>query len=258
MRRWAESLTRLPLAEADEVLSEEQRASRAEELTRALRVDVPVLNYLQASALVTAEVVTDNRLWLLFQLADPFHGSFNFLGSQVRHRFLQEVQKARAQLETVEWRIREAIGEARTPRDGVADGADESSTRAIRERVRRNSRGGQLLIPGLEIGRFIDIGPVPATLPRGPRLRVSAQVTSMTRTRAALRRVVIASSEMPRAKDIAGVFECVELERDTRSDHLVFGEVLRQAMDTEARIELAVTVVLDWATGIALRFQIVS
>lgn len=255
MSRWTEGLTRLPLAEADRLLSDEERASLANDMSQALRVDVPVLKHLRASELVTAEVVTDNRLWLVFQLAEATQPGLNFSGEAHRRRFLEEVQKARTQLEGVDWRTREAMGEGRNPDDGTPDSADESSTRAIRERVRRHAKGGQLLIPGVPIGRRIEIGTVPSTLSRGPRLTISAQVASMTRTRAKLQRVVVAPADMPRALTIPGLFECDELDRDLRDCHVEFGEALRNAMDTESRMDINAVVVLDWASGVALRFQ---
>ncbi len=255
MTRWTEGLTRLPLAEEGQVLGEDERTSLADDLTRALIVDVPVLRRLRASELVTGEVVEGNRLWLVFQLAERIQPSLNFTGEAIRRSFLREVHMARAQLQTVEWRIREAMGEGRAPGDGVPDDVDESATRAIRERVRRLARNGQILIPDVPIGRRIDVGPLPATLTRGPRLRISAQVSLMTRTRAKLQRIVVDPTDVSRAQAISGLFECDQLERNLGSDHAPFGEVLRRAMDTRARIDLDVIVVLDWASGIALRFR---
>lgn len=258
MSRWIEGLTRLPLAEENRLLSDEERASLADDMTQALRVDVPVLKHLRASELVTAEVVNVNRLWLVFQLAEATQPALDFSGETHRRRFLEEVQKARTQLEGVEWRIREAMGEGRAPGDGTPDSADESSTRAIRERIRRHAKGGQLLIPGVPIGRRIEIGAVPSTLARGPRLTISAQVVSITRTRAKLQRVVVAPADMSRARTIPGLFECDELDRDLGDSHAEYGEVLRDSMDTVCRIDINTVVVLDWASGVALRFLVQS
>ena len=77
----------------------------------------------------------------------------------------------------------------------------------------------------------------------------------MTRTRAKLQRVVVAPADMPRALTIPGLFECDELDRDLRDSHVKFGEALRDAMDTERRIDINAVVVLDWASGVAVRFQ---
>jgi hypothetical protein len=255
MSRWIEGLTRLPLAESGRLLSDPERASLTDEMTQALKVDVPVLRFLRASELVTAEVASEDRLWLVFQLAETTQPALILSGDARRRCFLEEVQKARTQLESVEWRIREAMGEGRAPGDSVLDGPDEASTRAIRERIRRHSRGGQLLIPGVPICRRIEVGSVPATLARGPRLKISARVVSMTRTRAELRNVVVDSADMQRALTIPGLAECKEVVRDLRNHHLAIGEVLRQAMDAESRIDINVMVVLDWASGTALRFQ---
>jgi hypothetical protein len=80
----------------------------------------------------------------------------------------------------------------------------------------------------------------------------------MTRTRAKLQRVTVATPDMDRAMAVPGLMECDELERDLRNDHLAKGEVLRAAMDTRSRIAINVMVVLDWASGTALRFQALS
>lgn len=254
MSRWVEALTRMPLAEAGQVLDEASRISLASELTAALRVDVPMLKHLRASELVTAELVLDNRLWLVFQVAESTRQQLE-PGESLRRRFQQEVQTARSQLETVEWRIRDAIGEGRAPGDEVQDSEEASSTRAIRERVRRHERGGQLLIPGIPEARQIEIGPVPSALARGPRVEISVEVVSMTRKRAKLRNVVAAPGHEGCANQIPGFFDCDELDRDLGRDHGSKGEVLRQAMDGNRRVELLVTVVLDWATGTAVRFE---
>ena len=82
------------------LLSDEERVSLSEESIQALRVDVPVLRVLRASELVTAELVKENRLWLVFQLAEATQPSIGSIQGEIR--FLQEVQKAREQLETVE------------------------------------------------------------------------------------------------------------------------------------------------------------
>ena len=57
---------------------------------------------------------------------------------------------------------------------------------------------------------------------------------------------------MKRARAIPGLFECEELERDVTGAHRVFGEALQNAMDTQMRIDIAV---LDWASGVAVRFK---
>lgn len=253
MKRWIEGLTRLPLAEEGIVLSDDERSSLTDEMTEALKVDLPVLKFLRASELVTAEVSWEKKLWLVFQLAE--RASLLVSREALRRCFLEEVETARSQLESVEWRIREAMAEGRAPGDGIIDGPEDASTRAIRERVKRNSRNGQLLIPGVPICRWIEVGPLPATLSRGPKIKISARVDSMTRTQAKRRNVVVASADMRRAMTIPRLAKCNVLDRDLRDRHFEIGEALRQAMDAESRIDLSVKVVLDWASGIALRFQ---
>jgi hypothetical protein len=258
MKRQMQRLTRLSIAAAGVMIDDPEREAITALMTEALVVDVPVLQHLEASEVVTAEVVDDNQLWIVFGLAEPIQATVR-MGSETRERLRrlnsEEVQLARTQLGTVEWRIREAVSEARSPFDGIANNPDESSTKAIRGRVRRHQRGGQLWIPALDEWKLIDIENVPATLARGPRILITARVLSMEFGRAELADVSIAAPDRKRVKGIPGIFRCTELERDVLRGHRQLGARLSQAIDRKRTITLDVIVVMDWVSGSALRFK---
>ena len=176
--------------------------------------------------------------------------------SPMGRKFAEEVHEARQQMAVVEWRMREAIGEGRSPLDEATDGPTTSSTRSIRARVRKSTKAGHLWLPAFPFAKEIDVGTIPSILPRGPSLRIVGVVERLERRRAQLSRVKAVNSDQPAGNEIPGLNQCKVLERDLRIDHGAWGDRLRRAMDAGEPIEMTVVVALDWVTGAARSFQL--
>jgi hypothetical protein len=256
----SEVLTRLPLADAGVLLDKATRAMLEERMLDALKVDIPILNHLRASQLAAAEVVAENRLWLVVLLADTSQHYLEFDAansrSPPRREFAEELREARKQMATVEWRTREGIGEGRAPIDGTVNGPDSSSTQSIRARVRKGVKGGRLWLPAFPYATEIEVGTIPSLLPRGPSVRIRAGVEWMDKKSAELKCVEFDAKDKPRVQGIPGIAECFKLQRDVNVGHLEWGEHMRHAMDTDGVVDLPVVLALDWVTGGAVRFQL--
>lgn len=256
----SEILTHLPLAAEGVILEKADRRELERRMIEALRIDIPILNFLAASEVVTAEQVVRNQLWLVVLLApatQPTLEALHLDTARLSHtKFFEEVALAREQMRKVEWRVKQAIGEGCTPMTSTEHGPHHSSTAAIRQRVRSNARGGKIWIPADQFGLEIEIGSVPSYLQRGAEIRITTQVENLDRKSAKLGRVSIEKEARERIKHIPQIERCDRLLRFMDSHHRDWGTRLQLAMDTKSAIELPVVVTLDWATGAAVSFQL--
>lgn len=256
----SEILTRLPLAAEGVILEKADRRELERRMIEALKIDIPILNVLAASEIVTAEQVVSNQLWLVVLLvpaSQPALEALDMDTARLSHtKFSEEVALARKQMGKVEWRVRQAVGEGCTPINSTEHGPHHSSTVAIRQRVRSNARGGKIWIPSDQFGLEIEIGSMPSHLQRGAEIRITTQVENLDRKSAKLARVSIEQVARERVKHIPQIERCNRLLRVMDSHHRDWGTRLQLAMDAKSTIELPVVVTLDWATGAAVCFQL--
>lgn len=256
----AEILTYLPLAHEGVILEKASRFELERRMLDALKVDLPILNFLEASELITAEQVIKNQLWLVVLLAPASQAHIGALDADTsqpsKKKFVDEVCIAREQMTRVKWRIRQAIGEARSPAEDGVFNSSRSSTASIRQRVRSNAKGGKIWIPTSLFGMEIDIGSVPDHLARGAQICISTRITSIERKSAMLDQVSIAKDCRDRVKDIPLIGICNRLERTIDPHHAPWGTLLQLAMDNQTVLELPVVVTLDWVSGAAVNFRL--
>lgn len=256
----SEILTRLPLAAEGVILEKADRRELERRMIEALKIDIPILNVLAASEIVTAEQVVSNQLWLVVLLVPASQPTLEALDMDTARlsntKFSEEVALARQQMSKVEWRIRQAVGEGCSPVNSTAYGPHQSPTTAIRQRVRSNARGGKIWIPADQFGLEIEVGSVPGYLQRGAEIRIITHVENLDRNSAKLGRVSIEKEARERVKDIPQIASCNKLHRVVDSHHRDWGTRLQLAMDAKSTIELPVVVTLDWATGAAVCFQL--
>lgn len=255
----AEVLTRLPLAQAEVLLPSSSREQLEKLMIEALKVDIPILNYLQASELMFGEQVSDNQLWLVVLLAPArqLHlFSIEEGPTQIRRRFTSELQLARRQLQLVEWRIKDALKEGGSPLKDSTDNEFRSSTKSIRSRIRNTAKGGRIWVPALPYALNVEVGKTPQCLPRGPEIRIKARIRSMKRRAVILEGVTVCREFRSLISTIPEIENCTVLHRMLDEFHFVWGDRLRSAMDNEVEIEIPVSVVLDWVSGRATSFQL--
>lgn len=229
-------------------------------MLEALKVDIPILNFLDASEIITAEQVVNNQLWLVILLkpaSQPYLGALDPDTARLSIRkFSEEVSMARRQMNGVEWRIRRALGEGCSPIDGTVTTPHQSSTASIRQRVRSNVKGGKIWIPADQYGMEIEIGSVPDHLIRGAEICITARVVSLERRSATLEQVSIKNDFRARVKDIPLIKTCDKLQRVLGPHHHEWGTLLQLAMDHQTVLQLPIVVTLDWVTGSAIKFQL--
>ena len=255
-------LTRLPLAEANVPLDPLLHDELVKELLGALKVDIPILNFLEASEVVTADEVHENRLWLTVMMVEAsqiyLDCSAAKNGRPPGRQFAEEVAEAVKQMGNVEWRTREAAGEGRSPLDDIQDGPYVSSTRAVRDRLRRYTKAGRVYLPAFPYSRQFDIGPTPTLLPRGPIVKIRAGIKRLEKLQATLIRISFVGDDAKVVAEIPGVFKCKKLIRNLDRNHLDWGAVMQRAMDDESLLEMEVSISLDWVTAAAMSFQLRS
>lgn len=254
MRR--ELLCRMPLGPDQMDVQTEELTHKVKQVLQEVSVDIPVLNNLRSCTLETKVEARNSRLIVNVYLQETAQLSLLMSSPGRAHDrqgedpFLLELNQAIRERESASRQIEIAMGIAASACSSRKLTTQKPAVKTIRSSInRRLQQSGVMHVAGLPEPVTIQIEKPPRILPEATLLNISAIVNSLTRTRANLSQITVASVGVIPEGSVFQMPDEIYVIRAGAHRSQQSGTRLQIAMDSRHLLRMKVLLTYDWVDG---------